>query len=243
MDVSEITRLPLIPRSEAPTVALMAVQDPGPEPRAGVAAAAPDAYQQCDECGAPVDRDQRYCVKCGARRRTVNDPAARYFSQASARSKVLGSAAGGAAPRPVPRGRGLGTALAIAIVPVAVAAGMMLGRSSSNEDSQLIQALAHRQSAIVGTAPAASVGSGSSASTTGPGAKRSSRSGKSSSSTSKHGKTGSKTGSGTAQQLTGSKPTAAQKQQGAAVTQQVQKSTGKTYVQTQQGLPGIVVVP
>src|SRR5450432_4097497 len=41
----------------------------------------------CDECGAPVDADQRYCVVCGAHRRNVNDPATRYLSQASATSR------------------------------------------------------------------------------------------------------------------------------------------------------------
>ena len=44
-------------------------------------------------------------------------------------------------------------------------------------------------------------------------------------------------------QIAGSKPTKAQEQQGAQDTQKVQKSTGKTYVNQQNNLPGTVVVP
>src|ERR1700722_12625507 len=104
MDVSEISRLPAPSLGEAPTMPLA----PGPGPgdsetalggasaaaQAGASAAA-EAYQQCDECSAPVDKDQRYCVACGAHRQNVHDPAARYLSQATTRSR--GSRGAGAA--------------------------------------------------------------------------------------------------------------------------------------------------
>jgi len=40
--------------------------------------------EQCEHCAAPVAADQRYCVNCGARRSQAPDPAASYFSEASA---------------------------------------------------------------------------------------------------------------------------------------------------------------
>ena len=51
------------------------------------------------------------------------------------------------------------------------------------------------------------------------------------------------TQNGSVTQIAGSKPTQAQEQQGAQATQQVQKSTGKSYVNGQSGLPATVVVP
>ena len=57
------------------------------------------------------------------------------------------------------------------------------------------------------------------------------------------GKVISRTQNGTAQQITGFKPTKSQEQQGASATQQVQKSTGKRYVTGQNNLPSQVVVP
>jgi hypothetical protein len=57
------------------------------------------------------------------------------------------------------------------------------------------------------------------------------------------GKVISKTQNGSAQQITGFKPTKSQEQQGASATKQVQKSTGKSYVTGQNNLPSQVVVP
>ena len=208
----------------------------------------------CDECGAPVDAEQRYCVVCGAHRRNVNDPAARYLGQASAKSR---SSKAGAAPRRPSQfsgSRGLVLALVIALIPVAAAAGVIAGRSSNNDDSNLISALKHRQSAAAQTttvqAKAATPQSTTiAASTTRQAAAHKSSGGKSS----KGSKSGSGSGSGTGKasantstgagaKIVGAKPTNAQKQQGAKVTQKVQKSTGKNYVNGQNSLPGAEVV-
>src|SRR3954468_19974144 len=40
-------------------------------------------YASCEECGAPLDEKQRYCVSCGARRRDAGGPASRYFATAA----------------------------------------------------------------------------------------------------------------------------------------------------------------
>ena len=65
----------------------------------------------------------------------------------------------------------------------------------------------------------------------------------STSSTHKAAKADASTQYGTVTQIAGSKPTKAQEQQGAQATQKVQKSTGKSYVNQQNNLPGTVVVP
>jgi hypothetical protein len=244
LDVTEISRPEPASREEAPTMRL------APAHEGGVTSDTPPApsYQQCDECGAPVDDDQRYCVVCGAHRRHVNDPAARHLSQTSARSRNSRASAGGQPTRrSAARSRGLGTALVLAVIPVAAAVGVAVGRSSNSEDGQLIQALAKRQATVqapasaAATAPAATVRAA--AATAAHRGKLKRTSSRSVSHTKSGGKVVSTTRYGSVRQITGSKPTQAQEQQGAQATQQVQKSTGKSYVNQQSNLPGTVVVP
>jgi hypothetical protein len=121
--------------------------------------------QRCDECGTAVDPEQRYCVNCGAHRRTANDPAARYFSQVTARSRAkTGVVARGREPR---RSSPIVLGLALAVIPVAVGVGVAVGRSSNNNDGKLIQALNHRQAAAttVAAAPSTTVTQTSASST------------------------------------------------------------------------------
>lgn len=211
------------------------------------AASQGEAMQHCDECGAPVDPNQRYCVVCGAHRRHVNDPAARYLSQATARSRSAKAPATGR--RAGARSRGVGVALAIALIPVAAAAGVIAGRSSNNDDGKLIQALARRQSGGVSTATTASTATANRASSAAASshtkAGRHAKKGSSNATPSvkNAGKALSTTQNGTAAQITGFKATKAQEQQGASATKKVQKSTGKSYVTGQNNLPSQVVVP
>jgi hypothetical protein len=222
-------------------------ESPSPFAIAAVVSAEPETIQQCDECGAPVDKDQRYCVSCGAHRRHVNDPAARYLSQATARSR---SSQATVPARKLARGgagsRSLALALAIAVIPVAAAVGVIAGRSSNN-DARLIQALDRRQAAAGATATVGGTGTRSSATKAAGKAKAKHHSKHSSSnatpSAKNAGKVLTKTQNGTAQQITGFKPTTSQKQQGASATAKVQKSTGKSYVNGQNNLPSQVVVP
>jgi hypothetical protein len=222
---------------------------PTPAPAPATAGTQPETYHQCDECGAPVDAVQRYCVVCGAHRRHVNDPAARYLSQATARSRKSNAAAPARRSARASRWRGLGTALVLAVIPLVAAGGVLIGRSSNNDDSKLIQELAKRQAAVVtkttsaasATPTGAAIAGATTAKNHGPGHKKGAKSKHASSSAT--GKASSTTKYGSVNQIVGSKPTQAQAQQGAAVTQQVQKSTGKNYVNGQSNLPGTVVVP
>jgi len=208
------------------------------------AAPAPSAdFQHCDECSAPVDHNQRYCVNCGTHRRNVPDPAARYLSQASAHSRAVRGRAGQAASVRQ-RGAGLATALVLALIPVAAVVGVEVGRSSNSQDSKLIKELARERAQTV----VASTAVGSSANTTSTGSK--SKSGKAAekgvkssktAATAAGGKVVSSTKYGAATQITGSKVTAAEQAQGAAEAKQVQNSTGKNYVQADNNLPSTVV--
>ncbi|HEY8763803.1 MAG TPA: zinc ribbon domain-containing protein [Solirubrobacteraceae bacterium] len=121
------------------------------EPTTPIAAAplaeAP-AHEACEHCGAPVDTAQRYCVVCGSRRRHAPDPAARFLSASTGRSR---SAARGASGAPPPRrsSPGVGTALLLALIPLAIGLGVLVGRGSNNGDGKLLAALRAQKPEIV----------------------------------------------------------------------------------------------
>ena len=47
----------------------------------------PQAYEPCEECSAPLDPQQRYCIECAARRGNGANPASRYFATMSKRAR------------------------------------------------------------------------------------------------------------------------------------------------------------
>ena len=230
--------------------------DNGHDPHTAVTAvhATPAVPTQCDECNAPVEEEQRYCVVCGAHRRHVEDPAARYLSELTARSRTRRAATVARPVRTTARGRGLGLAVALALVPVAAAVGVVAERSHDNNDAKLIQALAKEQAAANADSAGTATSSGS-ASTTGGAATSADAGSARRSGKSKHAKHGSGSQAshhaaesksstipgGTA--ISANPPSQAQKQAGAQATQKVQKSKGKSYVKSQQKLPSTVVVP
>lgn len=229
MDVTEITQIaPPPPEPEAP--------DPSATP------ATPAAFSQCEECGAPVDHDQRYCVNCGAHRRHVTDPAARYFSAATPRARNSVRVASSSAPARPRRSSGLAAAVLIAVIPVAVAVGVAVGRSSNNDDANLIKELSRSQAQVAAasrataTTPAATTTAAVSA--TGSAAKkhhaRSSTKGKT-----RHHATSSTNTSKAPSNLNGH-ASATQKKQGQAIVNRLQHTNGTSYLNQ---LPSQVVVP
>jgi hypothetical protein len=243
MDLSEIGHAPPAPGGDATTAPTA--------PMAAIASQSATTYQQCDECAAPVDTDQRYCVSCGAHRRNVNDPAARYLGHATSRSRTTRAVAGGTRSRRAGGGmRGLGVALLLALIPAVAAVGVLVGRSSNNQDAKLIQAVmrseAARATSSTAAAPTVTTTAGSTSGTGqagARGAKSRKRSSAKASSAKSRQAASSTTKFGSVSQIAGAKPTKAQEQQGAQDAQKVQKSTGKTYVNGQSSLPGTVVVP
>jgi hypothetical protein len=236
--------------------------------RQSASAARTAAPVQCEECGSPVEEEQRYCVVCGAHRRHVADPAARYLSQASARSRTKRVAATARrAPRTAAvRTSGLGLAVALALIPAAAAVGVLAGRSSNNDDAKLVTALSRQQAAAERASSSAAttrtIAAGASTTTAG-GASKPGKSthtgnalgikgavtvkgkGKGKPKAASHQKAvtpaAAKSSSGAA--ISTAPPSAAQKAAGSKATQQVQKSKGTAYTKSQTSLPGTVVVP
>ncbi len=104
-------------------------------------------YQPCEECGAPLDPQQRYCVNCAARRGNGANPASRYFAAMSKRAR-RSAARPPAEVRPTSRAAAVGF---FALLPIAVALGVIVGRSgSSNNDQALLEALRRQDAAVAG---------------------------------------------------------------------------------------------
>lgn len=105
-------------------------------------------YETCEQCTAPVEAAQRYCVVCGTRRKHVYDPAARFLAEATGhrRSAVASRGRQSSSPR---RSAGLGLALALAAIPIAVAIGVLIGRPGSDVNSKLLAALRAEKPPVV----------------------------------------------------------------------------------------------
>lgn len=145
------------------TLEAPAPAQPAPAPTLAQPAA---AYETCEQCEAPVDASQRYCVVCGTRRRHVYDPAARFLGQATSRSRGAASVAR-AADRPRRRSAGLGLALVIAAVPLAAAAGVLIGGSGNDTNSQLLAALRAQRPTVVNVSGGGGASSGATTATSG----------------------------------------------------------------------------
>ena len=108
-------------------------------------------YAKCEECGAPLDEKQRYCVSCGARRRDSGGPAVQYFANAGRRTR-----------RTAGRGSGTSGARAAAVLffvllPIAVAVGVLVGKGNGgNNDQELADALKNLRTSGGGNAALAS---------------------------------------------------------------------------------------
>jgi hypothetical protein len=112
----------------------------------------PQTIEPCEECGAPMDPQQRYCVNCAARRGNGANPASRYFATMSKRARrpLVGPAA-----KQSPTSRAAAVAF-FALLPLAVGLGLVIGRSGSGNDNNdaLLQALRERPTATAGTVAA-----------------------------------------------------------------------------------------
>lgn len=187
----------------------------------------------CEDCGAPLGLQQRYCVKCGTRNRNAPSPAADYFSRPSRRVPV--AAAAGATP---PRRRWLAhnaPALLLAILPAAVAVGVLIGKSGGSNDQQLIDALKNQRPAAASAPAAAAAGGGTAAAA--------SKASKKKTAAKAHaGKTLSKTKFGSAHQVAGSKPSAQKIKSDTELVKRLQTETGNSYLKQQTNLPDQVTV-
>ena len=196
-------------------------------------AAGQSHYEPCEECGAPLDPLQRYCIECAARRGNGANPSSRYFAAMSKRARrpVARSAARSASGS---RAAAVGF---FALLPIAVAIGVVVGRSGSDggENEALLEALRNQNAAVAST-PAAG------AATAAAGAKKGKSKQADKAVTKGDGKVVAKTSNGTVHQVTGFKPSAQKTAEDTKLVEGNVKQTGSTYIKAQQNLPDVIVV-
>lgn len=193
--------------------------------------AANGRYEPCEECGAPLDPQQRYCVNCAARRGNGANPSSRYFATMSQRARrplVRPAAKSGSGSRAAAVGF-------FALLPIAVAIGVVVGRSGSDggENEALLEAL-RNQPAAVASAPAG--GATAAAGAVGKKAKKAGKSSKGG------GKVVAETSNGTVHQVTGFEPTKEKTEEDTRLVEENPEQAGADYIKAQQNLPDVVVV-
>lgn len=206
---------------------------------------ATDVWEACDQCQAPLEARQRYCVVCGTRRLHAEDPAARFLADVTRRARTADAVAVTPAPR-----RSSGVPLILALIPVAAAIGVLAGRGGDGSDQQIVDALKAQRAPIVnvtggGTAAAAPTDAAAdSASAKSKAAKKDADSADSGGKRTSDGAKVIASGpTGDARQLEGSKVTAKQLAESKKAVKQINESKGKAYVDSQRNLPDQIVIP
>lgn len=193
----------------------------------------PSRYEPCEECDAPLDPQQRYCVECAARRGNGANPSSRYFAAMSKRAQRP-------LTRPQAKASSGSKAAAVAffaLLPVAVGIGVVVGRSGSDgTDDAVLQALRQQQNAAVastGAAAGGSVAADKAKAKAGKGAKKGGSGG---------GKVIAETSNGAVHQVTGFVPTKQKTEEDTELVESNVKQSGSTYIKAQQNLPDVIVV-
>lgn len=193
----------------------------------------PQAFEPCEECGAPMDPQQRYCVNCAARRGNGANPASRYFAAMSKRSRrpLLG-------PPQKPNATSRAAAVAFfALLPLAVALGVMVGRGGGGGDDSsdaLLQALKERPTATAGTtAGAAAATTASQGKANAKGAKGKAKG---------EGKVVATTANGPVHAVTDFKASKEKEEADTRIVEENPAQVGEDYITAQQNLPDVVVI-
>jgi hypothetical protein len=212
--------------------------------------AKPQGLEPCEECGAPLDPQQRYCVECAARRGNGSNPASRYFAAMSKKSR-----------RPLTKGQakqqgGGSRAAAVgffALLPIAVALGVVVGRSGSGDSNEeaLLKALhqAERQQVAAApveeeaaTAPTKAAEKNANGKGGKGGGKESAKQNAKKAEEAGHGKVLNKTKNGTVHEVTGYEPTKETEEADTKIVEENPEQTGENYIKAQQNLPDVTVV-
>jgi hypothetical protein len=192
-------------------------------------------YEPCEECGAPLDPQQRYCVHCAARRGNGANPASRYFAAMSKKARRPLS-------RP-PQKAGPGSRAAavgfFALLPIAVALGVVVGRSDSggSDNEALLQALRNSEAQTASTAAS----SGATATATAKAKDKKDDKGKKGASKD-GGKVVAQTKNGEVHQVTGFEASEDKVQEDTQIVEENPEQTGDNYIKAQQNLPDVVVI-
>ena len=194
----------------------------------------PHTYEPCEECGAPMDPQQRYCVNCAARRGNGANPSSRYFAMMSRRSRRPLSA-------PAERHNQTSRAAAVgffALLPIAVAIGVMVGRSGSGDSNSdaLLKALRERQATAASTAAAPAGATANAAK-----AKKKAASAKKSKAKPEE-KVVAHTENGDVHEVASFHASQQKEAEDTQLVEENPEQTGENYIKAQQNLPDVVVV-
>jgi hypothetical protein len=190
-------------------------------------------YEPCEECGAPLDPQQRYCVNCAARRGNGANPASRYFAAMSKKARRP-------LTRPPAKAGGGSRAAAVgffALLPIAVALGVVVGRSDSgdSDNEALLRALRQQEAA---TATASTAGAGPTTT-----AKATKKTGKASKTPAKgEGKVVAQTKNGAVHSVTDFKASTEKTEEDTQIVAENPEQTGDNYIKAQQNLPDVTVI-
>ena len=191
----------------------------------------PQVNEPCEECGAPMDPQQRYCVNCAARRGNGANPASRYFATMSKRAR---RPLARPAAKPSPTSRAAAVAF-FALLPLAVGLGVVVGRSGSGEGSDsdaLLQALRERPAA---TATAATPTAATTAKVK-KGAKDAKAKAKG------EGKVIAHTDNGDVHEVANFEASRQKEEEDTKAVEENPEQTGENYIKAQQNLPDVIVV-
>ncbi|HJZ37497.1 MAG TPA: hypothetical protein VJ204_14610, partial [Solirubrobacterales bacterium] len=212
--------------------------------------AKPQGYEPCEECGAPLDPQQRYCVECAARRGNGSNPASRYFAAMSKKSR-----------RPLTKtqtkGPGGGSRAAavgfFALLPIAVALGVVVGRSgsgNSNEDA-LLKALHQAEQQQVAAAPVVTEEEAPTTASTAKKAKGAAKGKSNAKAGAKNeaknaaknaGTNATKSKQGAVEKIETYKPSKEDVEEDTKLVEENPEQTGENYIKAQQNLPEVIVV-
>jgi hypothetical protein len=197
----------------------------------------PQAFEPCEECGAAMDPQQRYCINCAARRGNGANPSSRYFAAMSKRARRPLVQPAAAKRSDTSRAAAVGF---FALLPIAVALGVMVGRSGSgNGDNEaLLQALRERQATAAKTAVSPTAGATAAAAS--KASKKAAQAGKSKAKPEE--KVVAHTENGDLHSVTHFKASEEKEQEDTRLVEENPEQTGENYIKAQQNLPDVVVV-
>jgi hypothetical protein len=195
----------------------------------------PAGYEPCEECGASMDPQQRYCVNCAARRGNGANPSSRYFAAMSgkARKPLVGPK-----KEKAPASSRAAAVGFFALLPIAVALGVIVGRGGSDgggDSDALLQALRAQEAnaAVVDT------GTGATATTTGAKGKEKPKS--KAEEKKAEGKV-TQTANGDVHEVTNFKASKEKEAEDTKLVEENPEQVGDDYIKAQQNLPDVIVV-
>jgi hypothetical protein len=196
----------------------------------------PQTYEPCEECGAPMDPQQRYCVNCAARRGNGANPSSRYFASMSKRARppLVRQAA---KQSPTSRAAAVGF---FALLPIAVVIGVAIGRGGSSEgdNEALLKALQERQATAASTAAGPTLGA---TAATPKGAKKKAAKADKSNAKPKE-KVVAHTANGDVHEVSDFHASQEKEAEDTKLVEENPKQTGENYIKAQQNLPDVIVV-